>query len=274
MRRPWGRVRVWEAGEGPPLLAVHGLGGSGRYWTGLTEALGDRFHVIAPDLGGFGASGKPRGDYDRAFHLANLDAVVEACAPGERVAVASHSLGSMLALVWAARDPSRVRALALAATPYPVPHHAWDPARWSGRRALVPRVVAGTFRLLWPLVSLPVIATGRYPGAVVRDYGRQTFRSRSRTLWSLWSDPSLAEELPGIEAIPTSVPVLLSHAADDRRVPAVNVERWRGHVPHAEACVVPDGGHQFLLRSRFEPLVTWLDAHRDASSDGAPTLGA
>jgi pimeloyl-ACP methyl ester carboxylesterase len=272
IERPWGRLRVWETGKGPPLLAVHGLGGSGRYWRGLADALGDRYRVIAPDLGGFGASDKPRSGYDRSFHLANLDAVVYACAPGERVTVAGHSLGAMLALLWTARDPSRVRALALAATPYPVPHHEWDPARWSGTRAIVPRTVAGTFRLLWPLVSLPVIATGRYPGAVVRDYGRQTFRSRGWTMWSLWSDPALVDELPSIEAIPVTLPVLLAHATDDGRVPAANVERWGRHLPQAEPRVVPEGGHQFLLRHGFEPLAGWLRALPEAPSDDAPTL--
>ncbi|MEX0984551.1 MAG: alpha/beta fold hydrolase [Actinomycetota bacterium] len=73
---PWGRLRLWEAGEGPTtILAVHGLGGSGRYWDGLAEAVGPGFRVIAPDLGGFGGSSEPREAADRAFHLEALDAV-------------------------------------------------------------------------------------------------------------------------------------------------------------------------------------------------------
>jgi len=59
---------VWEAGEGPVILAVHGLGGSGRYWQGLADAAGDRFRIVAPDLGGFGTSDKPRPRDDRALH--------------------------------------------------------------------------------------------------------------------------------------------------------------------------------------------------------------
>jgi pimeloyl-ACP methyl ester carboxylesterase len=78
VRRPWGRMRVWEGGSGTPLLAVHGLGGSGRYFQRLASLVGDRFAVVAPDLAGFGASDKPGGEsYDRAFHHANLDAALE-----------------------------------------------------------------------------------------------------------------------------------------------------------------------------------------------------
>jgi len=269
-------MRVWDAGDGPPLLAIHGLGGSGRYWSGLADAVGERFRVVAPDLAGFGSSDKPRdASYDRAFHLADIDAVVAAYAGDEaRIAVAGHSLGAMLALVWSAHHVERVRALALVATPYPVPGERWDPNASRGPRATAIRAVAGGFRLAWPLLSLPVIASGRYPGPVVRDFGRQTLRARSRTLWAFWSDPTLRDEFAAIERIPPETRVLLAHAADDVRVPAANVERWRRHISHAEPLLVPEGGHQVLLRTRFRPLATWLDGVDDAPSPGAPTLGA
>src|SRR3712207_6485262 len=97
-------MRVWEQGDGPTVLAIHGLGGSGRYWQGLADRTGERFCVVAPDLAGFGASSKPRdAAYDRAFHTADLDAVVEACRTSGEITVVGHSLGAMLALVWGAR---------------------------------------------------------------------------------------------------------------------------------------------------------------------------
>lgn len=50
-------VRQWGVGE--PLLLVHGLGASSDLWCNQIEAFGRRFHVIAPDLRGFGHSDKP-----------------------------------------------------------------------------------------------------------------------------------------------------------------------------------------------------------------------
>lgn len=269
-------MRVWETGEGPPLLAVHGLGGGGRYWRGLADALGGRYHVVAPDLAGFGSSDKPKdAAYDRPFHLADLDAALAACVPDhdEPVAVVGHSLGAMLALLWSAQHVERVRALGLVATPYPVPGERWDPDAWRGPRATVLRGVAKAFRFAWPLLSLPVLLSGRYPGPVVRDFGRQTFRARTRSLYSLWSDPTLLDELPVIERLPPTLPVLLVHAVDDSRVPARNVGRWRRHVPHAEPLLLPEGGHQILLRTDFEPLAAWLRRVGDLPSPGGPTLG-
>ena len=269
-------MRVWEAGDGPPLLAIHGLGGSGRYWSGLADVVGERFRVVAPDLAGFGSSDKPRdAAYDRTSHLADIDAVVAASVgEGDPIVVTGHSLGAMVALVWSARHVERVRALALVATPYPVPSQGWDPDASRGPRATAIRAIAGGFRLAWPLLSLPVMASGRYPGPVIRDFGRQTLRARSRTLFAFWSDPTLSGEFPAIDRIPRATRVVFAHAADDVRVPAANVERWRRHIPHAEALVLPDGGHQVLLRTGFRPLATWLTAVDDAPSPGTPTLGA
>ena len=274
IERPWGRMRVWDAGQGAPVLAIHGLGGSGRYWGGLAERLGERFRVVAPDLAGFGASDKRRdAAYDRAFHLADIDAAVEACIGDGSIAVVGHSLGAMLALVWGARRADRVHALGLVATPYPVPSRGWDPNAWHGARGAVIRGVSGMFRLAWPVVSLPVIASGRYPGPVVRDFGRQTLRARSRTLYAFWSDPTLPDEFPAIERIPRETRVLLAHARDDQRVPAVNVERWHRHIPHAEPLLVSHGGHQVLLRTGFEPLAVWLERPGAPPSSTAPRLG-
>lgn len=252
-------MRVWEGGRtnGPVLLAIHGLGGSGRYWRGLEDLAGERFRIVAPDLAGFGRSAKPAGaTYDRAFHLADLDALADR-EEGE-VVVVGHSLGGVLSALWAGRNTDRLAALSLHAAPYPEPHPEWDPSVWAGPRSLAPAVVGGMARLTWPLISLPAQLFSRYPDAIIRDYGRQTMRSRGRTLWSLWSEPGLeAVVLDAAAAI--EAPVLLQHAEDDRSVALANLERWAAALPRATSQRLPDGGHQFLLHQRFEPLRAWLD---------------
>lgn len=259
-------MRVWRGGRGPVLLAVHGLGGSGRYWQGLEDLAGDRFTIVAPDLPGFGGSEKPKVVYDRPFLLAALDAVAGDLGP---VVVVGHSLGAVLGLLWAAQRPERVAGVNLSAAPYPEPRPDWDPARWAGARRLVPATVGALAKVTWPLLSLPAQALSRYPGAVVRDYGRQTMRSRAWTLWSLWSDPSLEAAVIGAAArIPASTPILLLHAADDRSVRVDAIDGWRRVLPAARRQVLPHGGHQFLLHGRFEALAPWLDDRAGATGGG------
>ncbi len=54
------------AGEGPPLLLIHGIGDSSDTWREVIPALARRHLVIAPDLLGHGVSDKPRADYSVA----------------------------------------------------------------------------------------------------------------------------------------------------------------------------------------------------------------
>src|SRR5690242_824168 len=53
------RMRVVEAGSGPPLVLVHDVLVSHLEWGNVIERLAPRFRVIAPDLPGFGESEKP-----------------------------------------------------------------------------------------------------------------------------------------------------------------------------------------------------------------------
>jgi pimeloyl-ACP methyl ester carboxylesterase len=124
---------------------------------------------------------------------------------------------------------------------------------------MLPAAVGGAARVAWPLLSLPAQAFSRYPGAVVRDYGRQTMKSRAWTLWSLWSDPSLGPEIARSGgALHAGTPVLLLQAADDRSVRMQDLEDWARVLPQAQREVVAHGGHQFLLHQRFAPLGPWL----------------
>ncbi len=275
-------MRVRQHGRGPTLLAIHGLGGSGRYWNGLAERVGDRFTVVAPDLAGFGASHQPDVPTDRALHLATLDAVTQDRGP---TVVVGHSLGGVLGLLWTARRAGRVRGLSMNAAPYPTPKPAWDPANFRGPRGIIARGLAGAAHVAWPVVSLPAQAFSRYPAGVVRDYGRQSIRGRAWTLWSLWTDPALGEVVrQAARSHPGDLPILLEHAADDRSVPVSSMDAYAKLLPGAAHRVLPDGGHQFLLARDFRPIVSWLDATVAAdprarrsdgrsASDGPPTLG-
>ena len=253
-------MRVWEAGEGPVILAVHGLGGSGRYWQGLAAAAGDRFRVVAPDLGGFGTSDKPRLRYDRAFQLANLDAVMDDLGPVGPPFVVGHSLGGVLGALWAATPTGAAAGLALAGTPYPTVPDGFDGRRAPREVSPGRRAVAAAARGVWPFVAVPIGVVRGYPASVVMDFGRPTIESRSQTLTSLLWDPALGPALADAAPALAAIPTLLINATDDTRVPMAAQEAWARLLPGATRVVVDRGGHQFLLRSDFAPLVEWLDA--------------
>ena len=104
---------VWSlerAGEGPPVLALHGVGGGAYFFRGLAERLGLRYEVTATDLPSppaplAGSDPVSMGNW--AVDVAEIiDGVI-----GEPVVIVGHSLGTILGLeVWR-RRPDLVRAM-------------------------------------------------------------------------------------------------------------------------------------------------------------------
>ena len=110
-------VRVLEAGDGPPLILVHGSGMSASTWAPLMPYLGAH-RLIAFDLPGFGLS--DAFDYSgrslRAHAVAQLTSLLDALGL-ERAPIVGTSLGGMWALCLALDAPDRVAALASLGVP-------------------------------------------------------------------------------------------------------------------------------------------------------------
>lgn len=260
LQRPWGRMRVWESGEGAPIVALHGLGGSGRYFVGLSEAVTGR--LIAPDLAGFGSSSEPSLTADRALHLADLDELL----PGhEQVSVVGFSAGAGLAALWASLHPERVRCLVLAGAPFPGDGDMDYRAEAEAATPKTIRLVVGALRPVWPALSHPIARLTNFPREIVEDYAKQSIPARAWTLWSVVSDPALVDELGTLRAF--GAPVLLINASDDDIVPLRNQQRWAEFFdPEVSVTrmTLGRGAHQFLLRGGFEAVAEWIALGVDA----------
>ncbi len=108
------RLRYAAGGDGPPLVLVHGLGGTIENWRALAPSLAARHRVLVPDLPGHGRS-SPLPD------ARDVDALAEAVlgiADAEEIGGAvwiGHSLGGVVALRAAVLRPASVRGIVLAA---------------------------------------------------------------------------------------------------------------------------------------------------------------
>ena len=97
-----GGLAARQIGDGPPLILIHGVGLRSEAWAGVMPQLSAQFAVSAVDMPGHGGSplGKAREltDYVSRF----VDYVQSL---GQRVIVAGHSMGALIALELAARLP-------------------------------------------------------------------------------------------------------------------------------------------------------------------------
>jgi pimeloyl-ACP methyl ester carboxylesterase len=111
------RVHVAEAGDGPPLLLLHGWPQHWWCWRHLIPPLAERYRVLAPDLRGFGWSDAPAGDYAKRTFVADLLALLD-LEGLDRVKLVGHDWGGYTAFLLALAHPQRVeRLLALDIAP-------------------------------------------------------------------------------------------------------------------------------------------------------------
>ena len=107
------RIRYIDAGRGPPVVLLHGLGASMYAWrknVGAMAAAG--FRVIAFDNRGFGLSDKPAVPYDNAAYARLAIALLDSLGISDAVLV-GHSMGGAIAAEVAIEYPQRVRGLVL-----------------------------------------------------------------------------------------------------------------------------------------------------------------
>jgi pimeloyl-ACP methyl ester carboxylesterase len=101
-----------EAGEGPVLLLVHGMGGNFENWREAIGPLARHHTVIAPDLPGHGASAPCGGDYSLGALASGLRDLLIALGH-ERATLVGHSLGGGIAMQLAYQFPEIVERLVL-----------------------------------------------------------------------------------------------------------------------------------------------------------------
>ena len=129
------------AGEGPPLVLLHGFPQTWRQWRQVIERLEHRFTIIAPDLRGVGATPGPPGPYDKHTLAGDVRAIVEhVCGKDASVLMVGHDMGSFVAYAYALRYRGLTRALMIVDAPPPGStmfeagkHRAWHIAFHSAR---------------------------------------------------------------------------------------------------------------------------------------------
>jgi pimeloyl-ACP methyl ester carboxylesterase len=122
-----GAYSALEAGAGPPIVMLHGLGGTKASFMPTIAALAPSFRTIAVDLLGFGDSDKPLGaSYGPQFQARGIAALLDALGI-ERAHLIGHSMGGRVALELGFEHPERTIGLVLM-----TPAMAWlSERRWA-----------------------------------------------------------------------------------------------------------------------------------------------
>jgi pimeloyl-ACP methyl ester carboxylesterase len=232
------RVGYSLAGEGRPLVLLHGFFGDSRVWRPQLEELSDEFAVVAWDAPGAGRSSDPPETFRMPEYAECLAGLIGFLGL-ERPCVVGLSFGATLALELFRRHPEVPRALVLAGA-Y---------AGWAG--SLPPDVVEQRLSQTIPDLDLPAdhVVAKYIPGlltpaasravfnevaAIMRDFHPAGMKAMTRSL----AEANLREVLPRI-----GIPTLLLYGDRDVRSPLSVAEDLHATIPRSRLVVIPGAGH-------------------------------
>ncbi len=244
---PAGTVRYRDAGEGKPVVFVHGYLVDGRLWDGVVDRLSDRCRCLAPDwpIGAQQVAMKPGADLSPYGIAATIASFLEALDLSD-VTIVGNDSGGAMSQVLVTRHPERIGRLVLTNCDThenfpPGPFKAMPPlAKLPGGMALLAapfRVGAVARAAFKPFARTPIpadlIASWMEPGLhnpdVKRDLKKVTIGMNKR--YTL----EAAEKLRSSE-----LPILLAWAPGDRVFPLKYAERLAADTPNARIVQIPD----------------------------------
>lgn len=196
----------------PPLVLLHGWGASHKFWKYCFSAFAPRWRVIAPDLVGFGISEKPDRDYTVEGLSTWLGRFLDALGL-PRVTLVAHSMGAMIALLFALEHRDRVDKLVVV-NPLVV-----GPTAFSRRTRLC---MAPILRraLYWASSIGPVrrwvTRDFTLEGRLAEDMGRDLIQGTFRSTFESLSSAARTDLRPKLSAL--AVPALSIGTDQDRLV--------------------------------------------------------
>jgi pimeloyl-ACP methyl ester carboxylesterase len=264
-----------EIGSGPPLVFIHGLGGSWQNWLENLPHFAASHRCIAMDLGGFGESEPVEGDvtierYARAVHelLAALDI--------DSAAVIGNSMGGFIALELAIRFPELVERLVLVSAAV-----LWQEYRRAKPLVALAGATEGTLGRLMiglqprlasrPGLRLRALGFGgiRAPRKLPRELQRELVLTARRTEGFVPAFQALASYPLRDQLEQVRCPTLIVWGDGDPLVGVGHARELERLIPDARVSIYERAGHVVQLESpeRFNAEVeTFLAARRPANA--------
>ena len=234
------RIHYWTAGEGSPLVLVHGVAMRAEDWAPLFGALSQQHRIYALDLLGYGESDQPR---DAEYSVATQANIVRGFMDAmhlQQPDVAGVSMGGWIALKVAAEHPDRVKRLALLSS-----------AGLSYDSQLTENTFSATTleeqRLSFALQS---DLAPRLPDFILRDFLRRSKKKAWVIRASMRSALTRADLVMDGKLQRVRMPVLIVAGTSDHIVPFSHAQRLKKEMPHAQLVTLYGCGHLAVVECR------------------------
>ncbi|HVS28378.1 MAG TPA: alpha/beta hydrolase [Solirubrobacteraceae bacterium] len=227
--------------EGAPVVYVHGVPESSQMWERFLEKTGG----IAPDLPGFGRSGKPaEGDYSIAGYDRFMEAFLDHLGV-DRLRLVVHDWGAA-ALAFAQRFPERIERLVVIDGVPLLPGYRWHWVARLWRRRVIGELVMGTTNR-WTLKRLSRLATprpGPLPDSFVDAVWEHFDQGTQRAILRLYrSAPAPVLAAAGARLSSITAPSLVVWGEQDPYISPDFADAYAGALANATVERVPGAGH-------------------------------
>ncbi|HEX8099464.1 MAG TPA: alpha/beta fold hydrolase [Actinomycetota bacterium] len=270
-------LSTYVAGQGPPVVLLHGLGGSKVTWLPLVGPLSERFRVVVPDLPGHGESEKVRVDYSPRFYARVVRHLLDELGI-EQAVVLGNSMGGRVALELALRSPARVASMTLLSASVPG-------IRWRYLMGFT-RVFPTEFGAIpFPLREKWMETVLRRLFAVPGRLSPEAYNAAANEFIRVYRDPvarmAFFSSLRHILTEPPEPffgslrrikhPTLILIGSNDRIVPPRLGVRLAEHLPSSRLVILPNVGHVPQFEATNETLRELSSFLADAPL-GSPAL--
>lgn len=231
------KIHYVEAGSGPVVVLLHGLGGNTTNWAFNITALAQKYRVVVPDQIGFGKSDKPLINYRITTYVDFLDAFLKELKI-ERASLVGNSMGGWVAASYALAHPERVERLVLADAAGLMPAQELDmallmklnPSTREGMKELVSRV----------FYNKGIFMSDAFIDAsmVARINAGDGYTIRSLTESILRREDFLDTRMSAIKS-----PTLVIWGREDGLLPLADGQRFQKEIKGAQLIIFEQCGH-------------------------------
>lgn len=243
-------LNTLDTGYGEPVVLLHGILGSTRYWSAIVEKLSQDHRAVAVDLLGYGESPKPTDStYDFDAQIGSIRRTLADSGVDGPYRLVGHSMGALIALRLAAEYPSEVRSLTLFGMPiYESKEKAREQIVESG---IVPkymvyghvaRFICSAMCTFRPMIGkLVPMYRKDLPKDVVKDSVKHTWYSYSRSMQNIIEGQNVVKDLGRL-----SVPTTLVYGKSDELVRFNDVKSLQSLSENIQV-VIKEGTHHFPI---------------------------
>lgn len=244
---------VDSGGDGTPVVFIHGLSSWMGFWEYQIPVFAEKHRVLALDLPGYGASGRPDAPYTPPWYADVIDEWLGGLGIPEATLV-GHSMGGQIAMTLALRHPNRVERLILSA---PAGFERFSPGAarwmkdfWTETRALETREEEMRVTFSTMVFNKMDAGTERLLEERVRMQHTDAFAATSvavsRSIAGMVDHPVL-DQLDQLD-----VPTLIVFGTDDHMIPnpvfnggstRAIAETGRDAIRNSQLVLIPGAGH-------------------------------